>query len=110
MADKFLRIESLIKKNLMEIIQFKVKNPHLGMVFIPEVKVSKDFSYAKIYVSFLNESEEKEGLAALNHSKGYIRSLLANSLDIRRIPELSFVLDEGYKREARIEEILRKKD
>lgn len=109
MADKFLRIESLIKKNLMEIIQFKVKNPHLGMVFIPEVKVSKDFSYAKIYVSFLNESEEKEGLEALNHSKGYIRSLLAASLDIRRVPELTFILDEGYKKEARIEEILSKK-
>jgi ribosome-binding factor A len=27
-------------------------------------------------------------------------------MDTRRIPEISFVLDEGYKREARIEELL----
>lgn len=108
MADKFKRIESLIKKNLMEIIQFNIKNPHLGLVFIPEVKVSSDFSYAKIYVSFLNENEEKDGLEALNHSKGFIRSELAKRMDTRRVPELSFVLDEGYKKEARIEELLKK--
>ena len=108
MADKFKRIESLIKKNLMEIIQFNIKNPHLGLVFIPEVKVSSDFSYAKLYVSFLNENEEKDGLEALNHSKGFIRSELAKRMDTRRVPELSFVLDEGYKKEARIEELLKK--
>lgn len=108
MADKFKRIESLIKKNLMEIIQFNLKNPHLGFLFIPEVKVSSDFSYAKIYVSFLNESEEKEGLQVLEHSKGFIRSELAKRMDTRRVPELSFILDEGYKKEMRIEELLSK--
>ena len=108
MANKQERIATLIRKNIAEIIQFELKNPHLGFVSIPEVKVSKDFSYAKIYVSFINEKDENEGIEVLEHSKGFIRSSLAKKMDTRRCPELSFALDDGYKREERISELLGK--
>lgn len=108
MANKQERIASIIRKNLAEIIQMELKNPHLGFVSIPEVKVSKDFSYAKVYVSFILEKDIKEGMEVLEHSKGFIRSSLAKKMDTRRCPELSFVLDEGYKNEQRITELLKK--
>ena len=107
MANKQERIASLIKKNIAEIIQFNIKNPHLGFVSIPEVKVSADFSHAKVYVSFIKDEEAKEGMEVLNHSKGYIRSELASRMDTRRIPEITFVLDEGFKREERIDKLLK---
>ena len=108
MANKQERIATLIRKNVAEIIQFEVKNPHLGFVSIPEVKVSKDFSYAKIYVSFIRDEDIQEGMEVLEHSKGFIRTSLAKKLDIRRCPELRFVLDDGYKKEERIVELLNK--
>ena len=108
MANKQERIASLIRKNIAEIIQFDLKNPHLGFVSIPEVKVSSDFSYAKVYVSFIKDEEIKECMEVLEHSKGFIRSSLAKKLDIRRCPELTFVLDDGYKREERINQLLNK--
>lgn len=108
MANKEERIATIIRKNLAEIIQMELKNPRLGFLSIPEVKVSKDISYAKIYVSFFFEKDIKEGLEILEHSKGYIRSSLAKKMDTRRCPELIFVLDEGYKREERINELLNK--
>ena len=108
MADRNARIQSIIAKNVTEIIQFELKNPHLGFVSIPEVRVSKDFSYAKIYVSFIKDEDAKEGMEVLEHSKGFIRSSLAKKMDTRRCPELSFVLDDGYKREERITELLNK--
>ena len=108
MANKQERIATLIRKNIAEIIQFELKNPHLGFLSIPEVKVSKDFSYAKIYVSFFREEDEKMGMEVLEHSKGFIRSSLAKKMDTRRCPELSFVLDDGYKKEERINELLSK--
>lgn len=108
MANKQERIASLIRKNLAEIIQLELKNPHLGFVSIPEVKVSNDFSYAKVYVSFIIEKDIKKGLEVLEHSKGFIRSSLAKKMDTRRCPELRFVLDEGYKNEQRITELLKK--
>ena len=108
MANKQERIASIIRKNIAEIIQFQIKDPHLGFVSIPEGKVSKDFSYAKVYVSFIKEEDVASSLEVLNKAKGYIRSELASKLDTRRVPEIRFVLDEGYKKEERIAELLKK--
>ncbi len=108
MANKQERIASIIRKNIAEIIQFEVKDPHLGFVSIPEVRVSKDFSYATVYVSFFKDEDIEPSLAALNKAKGFIRTELAHKLDTRRVPEIRFVLDEGYKREERISELLSK--
>ena len=58
MANKQERIASIIRKNIVEIIQFEIRDPKLGFVSIPEVRVSKDFSYATVYVSFLKEEDE----------------------------------------------------
>ena len=108
MANKQERIASIIRKNISEIIQFEVKDPHLGFISIPEVRVSKDFSYATVYVSFFKEEDIKPSMQALNKAKGFIRTELSHKLDTRRVPEIRFVLDEGYKREERITELLSK--
>ena len=108
MANKQERIASIIRKNIAEIIQFQIKDPHLGFVSIPEVRVSKDFSYAKVYVSFFKDEDIEPSLEVLNKAKGFIRSELASKMDTRRVPEIRFVLDEGYKKEERIAELLKK--
>lgn len=107
MANKEERIATIIRKNISEIIQFEVKDPRLGFVSIPEVKVSKDFSHAKVYVSFILEKDKQSGMETLNRSKGFIRSKLASRLDTRRCPDISFILDEGYEKEAKITELLK---
>ena len=107
MANKAERIASIIRKNISEIIQFQIRDPHLGFVSIPEVRVSKDFSYATVYVSFIKDEDIVPSLEVLNKAKGYIRSELASKLDTRRVPEIRFVLDEGYKKEERIAELLK---
>ena len=108
MANRQERIASIIRKNISEIIQFQIRDPNLGFVSIPEVKVSKDFSYADVYVSFIKEEEEKASMEVLNKAKGFIRSELASKLDIRRVPEIRFKVDDGWKKEARIDELLKK--
>lgn len=108
MANRGERIASVIRKNIAEIIQFNVKDPHLGFVSIPEVKVSSDFSYAKVYVSFIREEDIEPSLEVLNRAKGYIRSELAKKMDTRRVPEITFVLDDSYKKEQRLDALLNK--
>ena len=108
MANKQERIATIIRKNIAEIIQFEIRDPNLGFVSIPEVKVSKDFSYATVYVSFIKPEEIKPSLEVLNKARGFIRSELATKLDIRRVPEIRFVVDDGYEKEARITELLSK--
>lgn len=108
MPDRQNRIETIIKKNITEIISYKMKDPHLGFFTITDVKVSKDFSYATVLVSFILEKDEKKGMDTLNKAKGYIRTELSKTLDTRRCPEIRFVLDDGFKKEAQIEEALKR--
>src|SRR5574344_1892280 len=84
MANKAERIAAVIRKNIADIIQFELHNPKLGFVTIPEVKVSKDISYAKVYVSFIKPEEVKEGMETLEHSKGFIRSSLAQIKNLKK--------------------------
>ena len=108
MADRTARIQSIIAKNVTEIIQFELKNPHIGFCTVSEVVVSTDFSYAKVYVSFLGAKYPKQNLEELNKTRGYVRSSLARKLDIRKTPEISFYLDETYEKANHLDEVLKK--
>lgn len=108
MADRTQRIQSIIGKNISEIIQFELRNPKIGICTVSEVSVSTDFSYAKVYVTFLGSKFPKQNLEELNKCKGYVRSSLAKKIDIRKTPEITFYLDETYEKVNRLDEILRK--
>ena len=108
MADRTARIQSIIAKNVTEIIQFELKNPRIGFCTVSEVWVSSDFSYARVYVSFLGAKYPKQNLEELNKTRGYVRSSLAKKLDIRKTPEISFYLDESFEKANRLDEVLKK--
>jgi len=107
MAKRTERIQSIIAKNISEILQFEVKNKAVGLVSVIEVKVSSDFSYAKVYVAFLGADQPLRNLEALNAAKGFVRSSLAQKLDIRKVPEISFVIDDSFDKKQRLDKILK---
>ena len=101
------RLEGIIRKNISEIIQFGVKDPDVGFVTITDVQVSNDHSYAKVFVTFLGQNPRMQaGLRALNRAAGFIRSELSKRMTIRRVPELSFVIDETEMNGRHIDEII----
>lgn len=106
MADRVQRIQSVIGKNISEIIQFEVKNPHIGFCTVNEVVVTRDFSLAKVYVSFLGAKYPYQNLEELNKVKGFIRSSLAKKIDIRKTPIIEFYLDETISKTERLDKIL----
>ena len=108
MADRTQRIQSIIGKNISEIIQFELKNPRIGFCTVSEVWVSSDFSYARVYVTFLGAKYPKQNLQELNKTRGYVRSSLAKKIDIRKTPEITFYLDETYEKMNHLDEVLKK--
>lgn len=107
-SNKTERVRAIIIRNLSEIIQMEIKNPKLGFVSIPEIKVSNDLSHAKIYVSFFDDKYSHQKMEILEKAKGFIRTQLAKKMATRRVPELTFELDETYKNAQHLEEILKK--
>jgi ribosome-binding factor A len=83
------------------------------MTSVTEVHVAPDLKTCKVYVSVLGDDEKKKmTLAGLERSKGYIRHLLAQNLNMRITPELFFRLDEsieyGNRMSALIDEVIGK--
>ena len=106
MANRNERIHALIQKNVSEILQFELKNSTVGFVSVTEAIVNKDNSFAKIYVSFLGKGDKQKRLEALNRCKGFIRSELAKRLDIYKVPEIAFVIDETFDNAKKLEDSL----
>ena len=103
MANRVERVHALIQRNISEIIQFELKNSSVGFVSVTEAIVNKDNSFAKIYVSFLGKGDKNKRLEALNRCKGFIRSELAKRLDIYKVPEIAFILDETFDNAKKLE-------
>ena len=52
--------------------------------------------------------ERKQTLEGLRAAAPFIRHQLAERLDIRRVPDLTFQLDDSEERAARIDELLQR--
>ena len=110
MADKIKRIEMLIKKNISEIISFEVRNKSIGFVTVTDCKLSTDYQYCRVYVSFLGTNFPLKNLEELNKVKGFIKSSLAKRMDIYKVPNLEFLLDDSYETGKKIEELIKKEE
>lgn len=97
------RIEKLQEQVREEIARLisshKIKDRRVDpFLSINRVLISADLAYAKVYVSsFMDEHLTKQGVAGLEHAKGFIRSSLAKMLRIRKMPEFSFIYDRSIK-------------
>jgi len=109
MNNRILRANAEIQKELSEIIQTELNDPRFtGIISITWVKTSPDFNFCKVGVSVYNSDEKKrnETIKLLKKSSGFIKKILAENLDLRAVPELSFQLDDGSIYEEKIGKIL----
>ena len=98
-----------VRDELSQIIQRQMRDPRVGMVSVNDVRVSKDLSYADIYVSSLEVSEptEKEDLVGvLNKAAGFFRSELAKRHSMRTTPRPRFHYDEAVDRGPKMEKLI----
>ncbi|MEI5639240.1 MULTISPECIES: 30S ribosome-binding factor RbfA [unclassified Pseudoalteromonas] len=103
------RVAQQIQKEIAVILQREIKDPRLGMVTVSAVEVSRDLSYAKVFITVLNTSDEdktKQSAAILNEATGYIRSLLGKRIRARIMPELKFVIDNSLMEGMRISNLV----
>ena len=114
MSIKINRIESILLKEISYILANEVKDNNIKFVTVTAVDVTNDLSYAKVYVTVLEDEKKESTMQALKDASGFIRSKLFDRVDMRNVPELTFVYDEsisyGKKIENLIEEIKNKEN
>lgn len=113
------KVADQIQRELALLIQTEINDPRVGMVSVTGARVSRDLSYADVYVTVLGAPDGVSGLApavqlkeagaldkleieesikVLNNAAGYLRSLLAKQLSLRTTPRLVFHYDESVAR------------
>ncbi len=102
------RINEELRKEISHIISFELKNPDAtGLISVTKVKVTPDLKYAKVYVSILDSKNETKTVEALKKSAGFIRSMIAKSVNLRVTPELVFEKDDSLEYGMKIDSILK---
>ncbi|MDD2391851.1 MAG: 30S ribosome-binding factor RbfA [Bacilli bacterium] len=106
MSVKTERIASNIIKEISYILANEVKNKNLKFITVTDCKLTSDLSFAKIY--FTTMSDIDSALEALEKARNFIRRQLAERIDVRHTPELSFVYDDSIENAKKIEDIIEK--
>ena len=100
------RINDEVHKELANILR-EVKDPRVkdAFVSVTAVDVTPDLKYAKVYYSALR-GEPKEVAKGLKAASGFMRSQIAQRLNLRITPELSFYVDDSISHGAHIAKLL----
>ena len=101
MPDRMKKVNELLQQEISKAI-FKFTCD--DFISVVEVRCSKDLSYAKVFVSVLND---KEGVVTkLNVLSHQIKNNLFKTVELRRIPKLVFVLDCVESEAEKIDKVL----
>jgi ribosome-binding factor A len=102
------RIGDRIKQEISEmLVTGKINDPRLIGLFVTEVNVDRELTFANIFVSAIEgEYSPKEILQGMEHASGFLRSTLARRIDLRTFPRLRFFWDPTPERAERIERMI----
>lgn len=106
MSVKIERLNNLVLAELSKIIFKEIKNPIIKTVNLTAVEITNDLSFAKVYFTCMNEDKDKV-LEELNSAKGFLRTKLADVIEIRHTPELVFTYDNSIEYGMNIERIIK---
>jgi ribosome-binding factor A len=101
------RIGEQIRRALAELIRDKVRDPRMRLISMTNIEVSRDLSYARVYVTLLgNVKDRAECVIALNHAALFLRWELGQKIHIRTVPRLEFRYDKVVEYAARLSALI----
>ena len=101
------RIADQLQRELSEIIRLEIKDPRVGLVTLTDVDVSQDNAYAKVFFTSFGEPVQQEAATrALNHAAGFLRSMLAQRLKLRTVPQLRFEYDVSVEHGVKLSRLI----
>ena len=105
------RVNEEVMRELSNIIRGDIKDPRIHpMTSVVAVEVAPDLKTCKAYISVLgDENVQKETLEGLKSAEGYVRTKLAQNVNLRNTPQVHFILDQsieyGVNMSKKIDEI-----
>lgn len=108
MSVKIERLQNEFQEKISMIIREEIKDNRVDFVTITYVRISSDLSYAKVYFTCLNDSDKNEIVKVLNNASKFIERKLCDIVEIRKMPDITFVYDDSIEYGNKIEDIIEK--
>ena len=108
MSIKLERLEHILAEEIAKVISEEIKDEDINLVTVTAVDISSDLSYAKVYFTNLIDKDREKVTKALNKASNFIRNKLFDRVEIRKMPELTFIYDESIAYGNKIEKIINK--
>ena len=107
MSRRLLKAAEAIREVVSMAILTEIRDPRVENVTVTGVEVAPDMKSAKVSVSVMgDEGRQKLCLRGLQSSSGFLQSRIADRIDTRYTPKLSFELDTGVKKSLEVDRIL----
>jgi ribosome-binding factor A len=108
MSRRLLKAAEAIRGVVSMAILTEMRDPRVKNVTVVGVEVLPDMKSAKVFVSIMgSEKEQQLGLSGLQNAAGFLQQKIAERIETRYTPRLTFVLDKGVKNSLEINRILR---
>lgn len=102
------RVNALLQRELGTLISEELRDPRIAFSTVTAVEVTDDLRSARVHVSVLGSDEQVAStMRALDEARAYLRHELGSRVDLRFVPELTFVSDRSAERSVRISSLLR---
>jgi len=97
------RLGSTLREIIGEELR-RIDDDYVAYVTVTDVDVDNELTRARVYFSTLNlEDDDLDGLHA---HMGRLRKAIARKGNMRRVPDLEFMIDPGLRSGTRVGEIL----
>ncbi len=101
------RVAELLHAEIARILREDVSDPRLVACSVTRVRVTPDLRAARVHVLPLGGEGDAAGLLrGLKAATPYIRRQVGRAVELRYLPALDFVLDEGLEEAVRITSLL----
>ena len=101
------RVAEAIKNELSILLLRDVSDPGLSGVSVSRVEVTPDLKQAKVYFAVPAGGDKKVAGKGMNRARGFFRSHIAKTLDLRYTPDLLFYFDNLNEEVQRINDLFR---
>lgn len=100
------RYESIIFDLISSAITNEIYDSTIKLATVHYVKLSKDKSIAKIYISCYDKTMMTKILKKINAASGFFRTVLAKNLNLRKVPAIVFLNDDSIDKIDEINSLL----
>ncbi|MCY2973599.1 MAG: 30S ribosome-binding factor RbfA [Planctomycetota bacterium] len=104
---RLLKAGEAIREVVSMAILTELRDPRVQNVTVLGVEVMPDMREAKVFISVLGTPiQQKTVLRGLQNSAGFLQAKIADRIETRYTPKLTFVADEGVKKSLAVSQIL----